>query len=44
MTVLLRFMLSATVVFVVADLIPFPNYPSGLISQKISESQHQNDR
>ncbi|MGB5596018.1 MAG: hypothetical protein WBM62_18565 [Crocosphaera sp.] len=43
MTVLLRFMLAAAVIFCVADITPFPNYPSGLIAKTISQHQHQND-
>lgn len=37
MTVLVRFMIAAAIVVVVADIIPFPNYPSGYIATTISE-------
>lgn len=42
MTFLLRFMLSAAVVFLVVDSIPFPNFPPGLISQMISQTNSDN--
>ena len=43
MTVLVRLMIAATVVFVIADIVPFPNYPSGYIATTISQ-HNQNQR
>ncbi len=37
MTVFVRLMVAAAVVFIIADLVPFPNYPSGYIATRINQ-------
>lgn len=43
MTVLLRFMVATAIVFMIADIVPFPNYPSGYIATTISQ-HNQNQK
>ncbi|NQZ61183.1 hypothetical protein [Crocosphaera watsonii] len=43
MIILMRFMVAATIVFIIADIIPFPNYPSGYIATTINE-HNQNQK
>ena len=43
MIILMRFMVAATIVFIITDIIPFPNYPSGYIATTISE-HNQNQK
>ncbi|MEA5511402.1 hypothetical protein VB715_16630 [Crocosphaera sp. UHCC 0190] len=38
MTFLLRFTLAATMVVFIADIIPFPDFPPGFVSQMISQN------
>jgi hypothetical protein len=42
MSCFLRFFLASAVVFCIADLIPFPNFPSGMIVHIIGQYQQQN--
>ncbi|WP_267384624.1 hypothetical protein [Cyanobacterium sp. uoEpiScrs1] len=42
MSCLIKFVLASTVVFCIADLIPFPDLPSGMIVYMISQYQQQN--
>lgn len=37
MTVFLRFTIFAVLVFLIADIIPFPNHPTGYIMTKINQ-------
>ncbi|WP_269719898.1 hypothetical protein [Crocosphaera chwakensis] len=41
MTVFVRFMLAAAIVFIIADIVPFPNYPSGYIATTINEQNQK---
>ncbi len=41
MSCFVKFFVASAVVFCVADLIPFPNLPPGLIVHLISEHQQQ---
>lgn len=43
MTILVRFMIAATIVFIIADVVPFPNYPSGYIATTINQ-HNQNQK
>ncbi|MGP0131049.1 MAG: hypothetical protein ACTMUB_07475 [cyanobacterium endosymbiont of Rhopalodia musculus] len=42
MSCFFKFFLASAVVFFIADLIPFPNFPSGMIVHIISQYQQQN--
>ncbi|YAI81557.1 MAG: hypothetical protein ACQJCO_07040 [cyanobacterium endosymbiont of Rhopalodia sterrenbergii] len=44
MSCFLKFFLASAVVFCVADLIPFPNFPPGMIVHIFSEYQQQNQQ
>ncbi|MDJ0729493.1 MAG: hypothetical protein QNJ33_05805 [Crocosphaera sp.] len=41
MTVLFRFIIAATIVFIIADIVPFPNYPSGYIATRINQQNQK---
>ncbi|MDJ0658619.1 MAG: hypothetical protein QNJ42_03930 [Crocosphaera sp.] len=41
MTILVRLMIASVIVFIIADIIPFPNYPSGYIATTINQHKHQ---
>lgn len=41
MTIVIRFTVAAAIVFIIADIVPFPNYPSGYIAKTISERNQQ---
>ncbi|MDJ0846234.1 hypothetical protein [Crocosphaera sp.] len=41
MTVLVRLMIASALVFIIADIVPFPNYPSGYIAKTINQHKHQ---
>ncbi|MDJ0601172.1 MAG: hypothetical protein QNJ37_20310 [Crocosphaera sp.] len=37
MIIFTRLMIAAAIVFIIADIVPFPNYPSGYIATTISQ-------
>ncbi|MGK7938963.1 MAG: hypothetical protein AB4062_02155 [Crocosphaera sp.] len=43
MRVLLKFSVAATLVFLIADTIPFPNHPTGYVAKVINQNT-TNDR
>ncbi len=43
MKVFLRFTVAAVLVFLFADIIPFPNYPSGYIVTQLNQHNTIND-
>ncbi|ACB52811.1 hypothetical protein cce_3463 [Crocosphaera subtropica ATCC 51142] len=41
MTVFCRLIIAAAVVFIIADIVPFPNYPSGYIATTINQQNQK---